>query len=366
MNRELAFNEPKIGIVILHHEKKELIRTLLESLLRTHYTNYEVVVMDNGSKDGSIDFVRASYSQDVSVVRSDTNLGFTAANNMVLRATQGKYKYVVLLNNDTQVDPNWLTELAKVAEADPTIGALQPKIKSLRDKRKFEYVGAAGGMIDVYGYPFARGRLFDTVEEDKGQYDDLAEIFYTGGAAMFFRGSVLAEVGLLDELFHSYFEETDLCWRILLGGYKVKYVPSSIVYHLGGATKNYGSPRRIYLIHRNNLIGLIKNYEIRSLIRYLPIRILFELVSSAFYLRRDFRYSFQVFRSLFWVLLNLTRILQKRSEVQRLRKVPDAEIMRLMVKKSVVVQYFLKGRKTFSSLKGLPAYQAREKSASSD
>jgi hypothetical protein len=133
------------------------------------------------------------------------------------------------------------------------------------------------------------------------------------------------------------------------------------VYHLGGATVDYGDPGRIYLIHRNNLVGLIKNYGIKSLIRCFPMRILFELVSAAFYLRRDLRYPLQVFRSLLWIVINLPRILERRSEVQQLRQKPDKEIMRMMVKKSVVIQYFLKGRKTFSTLEGVPVIAGKSR-----
>jgi GT2 family glycosyltransferase len=354
MNRESVFNEPKIGIIILHHENKDLILNLLDSLTAIRYSNYEVILIDNFSSDGSIDFVRAKFGKNISIVHNHVNLGFTAANNAVLRKSLGKYKYVMLLNNDTRVEPDFLIELVRTAEENPAIGALQPKIKSLRDKRNFEYVGAAGGMVDIYGYPFNRGRLFDTVEEDTGQYDDPADIFFTGGAAMFFRCSVLAEIGLLDELFYSYFEETDICWRTLLAGYKIKYVPGSVVYHLGGATVNYHNPQRIYLIHRNNLIGLIKNYEVKNLLRYFPLRIMFELVSALFYLKKDFRYTIQVFRSLLWITVHFSDILNSRREVQRLRRVSDREIMRLMVKKSVVIQYFLMRRKYFSRLEGVP------------
>jgi GT2 family glycosyltransferase len=341
---------PSVCVVILHHKGLEILRKCFESLFKTKYQNFQVMLVDNGSNDGSSDYVARSYGRKISLIRSDVNLGFAAGNNLALR--QVRTDYVVLLNDDTIVDQNWLVELVNEAEKDSHTGACQPKLRSLRDPKFFEYNGACGGMLDVYGVPLTRGRIFDLAEEDVGQYDKSAEVFWASGAALFLRTNVIREVGLLDETFYAHMEEIDLCWRIRLGGYKVMSVPNSVVYHLGSGTM---LPEKFYLKNRNNLITIIKNYSRWNLLRFLPLRIVQDSFSFIYYLiKKERTRSMPILRAYVWLLKNFRLALSRRHTTQRIRRVDDREIIDAMVKKSVAIQHYLLGRKYFSQLNGLP------------
>jgi GT2 family glycosyltransferase len=257
-------------------------------------------------------------------------------------------KYVVLLNDDTEVEPEWLSNLVDVAEEESSIGAVQPKLLSLTAPRYFEYNGCAGGMMDAYGIPLCRGRVFDVIEEDRGQYDSVSEIFWAGGAAILIRRKVLDETGLLDENFFAHMEEIDLCWRIRLRGYKIMSAPSSIVFHLGGGTS---ISEKYYLKHRNNLVMMLKNYSYSGLLRFFSLRIALDMMCFLYYLiRRDRGRSLCVLKSYVWLLRKLGNIYRSRSIVQRLRKVSDRMILGRMTKKSVVIQHFIMRRNYFSQV----------------
>ena len=230
-------------------------------------------------------------------------------------------------------------------ESNVHIATCQPKVLSLRNKSFFDNC-AAGCFLDYYGYPIYRGRVFDTVEEDKGQYDDVSEIFVSVGVCMLVRVSCLNESGLLDEDFHIYFEEFDLCWRLRLIGYMHVSVPSSVIYHIGGVTYKKKSYKWSFLNHRNSVIVLIKNYSLLNLLKRLPVRIVFEIVSSiAFLLRLDFERAFANIMAILWLALHPFMLIRKRAEVQRLRKVSDNEITIFMVKGSSVVKYYFYKRR---------------------
>ena len=342
--------QPSVCVVIVHFKGLDMLKKCLESVFSTNYQNFGVTLVDNGSSDGSNEYVARFYRGRIRLIRSDVNLGFVAGNNLALR--QVRADYIVLLNDDVIVDPDWLVELVRAAEKDRKIGACQPKLRSLKDPRYFEYNGACGGMLDVYGVPLTRGRIFDLAEKDYGQYDKPVEIFWAGGAALFLRESVIREVGFFDELFFAHMEEIDLCWRIRLAGYKVISVPKSTVYHLGGGTS---LPEKYYLKQRNNLITILKNYSGLSLLRFLPLRTVQDFLSFVNYLiRRDKARSLPIFPAYFWVLKNLRSVLIRRYFSQRLRKVKDKEIIGAMVKKSVAIQHYLLKREHFSQLSGLP------------
>lgn len=357
--------EPSVCIIIVHYKGLAILRKCLESVFRTGYQNFQVVLVDNGSKDGSSEYVAKSYEHKISVIKSDVNLGFVAGNNLALR--QVKADYVVLLNDDVVVDPDWLAELIHAAEKDPTIGACQPKLRSLQDPKYFEYNGACGGMLDIYGVPLTRGRIFDLAEEDRGQYDKPAEVFWASGAALFLRRNVIREIGLLDEMFYAHMEEIDLCWRMRLAGYRILSIPKSVVYHLGGATQ---LSEKFYLKQRNNLITIIKNYGRWSLLRFLPLRMVQDFFSFVYYLvRKEKARSLPILTAYYWLLKNLHLVLISRYVIQKRRKVKDKEIIDAMVKKSVAVQHYLLRRKYFSQLCGLPRdveyYMARYASPNS-
>lgn len=248
---------PPVAVIILNWNGEKLLREFLPSVIaNTPRDIARVIVADNGSTDGSLELL-ASEFPDVEVLRFDTNHGFAGGYNRAIEAT--RYRYTLLLNSDVMTPPGWLEPLYRWAVDHPDCGALMPKIRSYRDRAMFEYAGAAGGFLDRNGYPYCRGRIFDTVEPDSGQYDSPLEVFWATGAAMLVDSERYLAVGGLDEEFFAHMEEIDLCWRLKLAGYTNWVVPESCVYHLGGASLDASNPRKTYLNFRNNLLMLHKN-----------------------------------------------------------------------------------------------------------
>ena len=241
--------EPLVSIVILNFNGANYLKTFLPSVLATTYQNKEVVVADNGSKDNSLEIL-AKYFPTVQVIQNPTNEGFAGGYNWALKQVQADY--YILLNSDVQVDANWVTPMVQLMESNPNIGACQPKILAQKDPTSFEYAGASGGWIDVLGYPFSRGRIFDVCEKDEGQYNHCEPIFWATGASLFIRASCFKQVGGLDESFFAHQEEIDLCWRLQRAGYTIMSCPNAIVYHVGGGTLPRGG-RKVFLNFRNNI-----------------------------------------------------------------------------------------------------------------
>lgn len=250
--------EKKLAVIILNWNGLQLLRQFLPAAVEfTRGSEVDLIVADNGSSDSSVDWVKQNFS-DVKVLRFDKNYGFAEGYNKAIEAT--RYPYTILLNSDVEVSPGWWQPLLNYMETHPDTAALQPKIKSFRNKEYFEYAGAAGGYLDTLGYPYCRGRLFDRIEKDEQQYDGTpAEICWASGAALMVRTDLYLKLGGLDPLFFAHMEEIDLCCRFLIAGYKVMALSDSEVYHLGGASLNQGNPRKTYLNFRNNLLLLYKN-----------------------------------------------------------------------------------------------------------
>ncbi len=270
-------NLPKVAIVILNWNGRKYLEQFLPSVLATIYTNYEIIVVDNGSADDSILFLEKNYPS-IRVIRLPVNYGFSKGYNEGLK--QVSADYYALLNSDVEVNADWLQLMVTLMESDKMIAACQPKLLSYTNKKLFEYAGAAGGWIDKFGYPFAKGRIFDICEEDHGQYDDASLIFWVSGAAMFIRSTVFHEVKGFDEYFFAHQEEIDLCWRIQLAGYKLSSCPQSVVYHVGGGTLPRGNTKKTYLNFRNNQIMLAKNLPWSQKWWKIPFRIFFDAVSA--------------------------------------------------------------------------------------
>ena len=268
---------PKIAVVILNWNGKNFLPQFLPSVLASTYSNYEVIVADNGSSDDSLAFLKEQYPS-IRVISFVSNLGFAKGYNEALKLIEADY--YALLNSDAETQPGWLEPMARLLENDLTIAACQSKLLLFADKTKFEYAGAAGGWMDKYGYPFAKGRVFDVMEEDKGQYDQEEPIFWASGAALFIRAKVFHEVGGFDDYFFAHQEEIDLCWRIQLAGYKIYSCPSSVVYHVGGGTLPKGNSKKTYLNFRNNRIMLSKNLSWSNKIRVIPVRYVLDAVSA--------------------------------------------------------------------------------------
>ncbi len=270
-------SSPKVSIVILNWNGNKYLQQFLPALLATQYSNYEVIVADNGSSDDSVRFLQRNYPA-IRLIQFSENLGFAKGYNEALK--QVSADYYVLLNSDVEITPGWLQPQVDLLEKDKTIAACQPKILSFNNKKMFEYAGAAGGWLDKYGYPFAKGRVFDVCEEDHGQYDQSEPIFWASGAALFIRSGVFHEMKGFDEYFFAHQEEIDLCWRIQLARHKIYSCPSSVVYHIGGGTLPRGNSLKTYLNFRNNRIMLSKNLPFVKKLWIMPVRNFLDGISA--------------------------------------------------------------------------------------
>jgi GT2 family glycosyltransferase len=250
-------DQPLFSIIIVTWNALEHLQKYLPSVVATEHPSFEIIIADNNSTDGSAQWIREQYP-DLRIASLDENYGYCGGNNRAAQHAQGEW--LIFLNNDVRVKPNWLTQLESFIHEHPFAGALQPKMLSDQQPEYFEYAGAAGGFLDHYGYPFCRGRLFDTTEKDTGQYDDATPIFWASGAALVIRKDLFQALGGFVEDFEFHMEEIDLCWRLWRNGHQVWYVPNSVVYHLGGGSLPMESPRKTYYNFRNNLRMLQRNW----------------------------------------------------------------------------------------------------------
>ena len=272
----------KTSVVILNWNGAKLLNQFLPTvLMHTQTEDCEVVVSDNNSSDNSVEMMQ-QYFPEVKLILLDKNYGFAEGYNRALQ--QINSKYVVLLNSDVETSPNWLHPMIEHLERYPETAAVQPKILSYADKSKFEYAGAAGGYIDRYGYPYCRGRILHELEEDRGQYDKPVQVFWASGACLCMRRADYMEVGGLDNDFFAHMEEIDLCWRLLARGKKVMCLPQSTVYHVGGASLDSESPRKVHLNFRNNLLMIYKNAPLMKLIEVLLVRMVLDAAAAAHFL----------------------------------------------------------------------------------
>ncbi|HTB52237.1 MAG TPA: glycosyltransferase family 2 protein [Ferruginibacter sp.] len=269
--------QPLVSVVILNWNGRKFLEQFLPSVLASTYANKKIIVADNASTDDSILFLQQNFPS-VEIIKNPGNEGFAKGYNTALR--QIKSDYYVLLNSDVEVTPSWIEPVITLMETDALIVACQPKILSYSNKHQFEYAGACGGWMDNFGYPFSRGRVFDAVEDDNGQYDDVQQCFWASGAALFVKAAIYHEVKGLDEYMFAHQEEIDFCWRVQLAGYKVYVQPAAIVYHVGGGTLPHGNSRKVFLNFRNNLIMLAKNFPLGTALWKIPFRIKLDALAA--------------------------------------------------------------------------------------
>ena len=282
----------RVSVVILNWNGRHFLERFLPSLMAFTPRDYaEVVVADNGSTDDSIVFLK-KFFPEVRLILLDRNYGFTGGYNRAL--AQLESDYFVLLNSDVEVTQGWLVPLVDLMESDENIAAVMPKIRSYDRREYFEYAGACGGLIDIFGFPYCRGRILNRIERDKGQYDTPVEIFWASGAAMFVRAELYKRFGGLDESYFAHMEEIDLCWRLKNAGYKIMVEPASVVYHVGGGTLPNESPRKLYLNFRNNLSTLYKNLPGMRLFPIMFIRMCMDGMIALGYL---FKGKFSFFKA---------------------------------------------------------------------
>ncbi|WP_075349591.1 glycosyltransferase family 2 protein [Algoriphagus marinus] len=249
------------AIVILNYNGEETMATFLPSVIEN--SSNDIWVIDNNSTDESLEFLKQNYPQ-ILLLQSPENFGFAGGYNWGLDQLKGKYKYYILLNSDVEVTKSWDESLIENLELNPDFSAFQPKILSWKNKSLFDYAGAGGGFLDSFGYPFCRGRIWDSIETDSGQYDDEIQVDWSSGACMILRAEVFHHLGGFDSDFFAHMEEIDLCWRMRKSGWKIGYSGKTAVYHLGGATLDRGSPKKLYLNIRNSLSMIYKNVNGRS------------------------------------------------------------------------------------------------------
>ena len=262
----------EIAVVILNWNGVKLLEQFLPSIIQFS-PEATVYVADNASSDESVEFVKNNFPA-VKIIQNKTNQGFAGGYNDALQYIDAEI--YALVNSDIEVTENWLKPIMETFEKEPQTAIIQPKILDFKNKEYFEYAGAGGGFIDKYGYPFCRGRIFDTLEKDNGQYNDTTEIFWASGACFFIRSALYKELKGFDEDFFAHQEEIDLCWRALNKGYNVKYNSESVVYHIGGATLEKSNSKKTYLNFRNSLLMLTKNLPEKSIFSVLFIRMLLD------------------------------------------------------------------------------------------
>jgi GT2 family glycosyltransferase len=333
----------KLAIVILNWNGKKHLEEFLPSVLSNSTEADEVVVVDNDSSDDSVLFLQAHYPS-IRLIQNNSNGGFAQGYNDGLLKVIAEY--YLLLNSDVEVTPGWLKPLITLMDSDHSIAACQPKIKSYLNKNLFEHAGASGGFIDLFAYPFCRGRILHVNEQDEQQYDSKMEVFWASGACMFVRSTSFWEAGAFDADYFAHMEEIDLCWRMKNLGYKIYTEPASTVYHLGGGTLNYNSPRKTYLNFRNSLFTLYKNSHSKNLYLIIYLRMVIDGIAALkFMTEGKFIHFSAVFKAHLNFYKNIGKLNQKRS------KLINKKSLNGMYSGSIVFDFYLKGKKKFSSLK---------------
>ncbi len=336
----------KIAIVILNWNGEDLFPKFLPSVIKfSSPENAEIYVADNHSTDNSVNYLKQNFPA-INVIELDENYGFAEGYNRSLQNISADI--FIIINSDIEVTENWISPCIKLFEADQNVAAVQPKILSYNQRNSFEYAGAAGGFIDKFGYPFCRGRILNRIEEDFKQYNQGSNIFWSSGACMFVRASTFKEAHGFDGDFWAHMEEIDLCWRLKSRGFKIKYQPESVVYHLGGGTLSYGSPQKIYLNFRNNLYMLFKNLPKYQFKRIFLIRMILDGVAAVkFVLGFNFKEFRSVLKAHYHFYRNLGKLFKKRKETQKYVIVKEhAEIY----PKNIMWKFFIERRRKFSDL----------------
>jgi riboflavin kinase/FMN adenylyltransferase len=347
---DFQLSDAKITVVILNYNGQEYLESFLPQVLHSSSTSFDISVIDNNSTDSSIQYLE-EWHPEVKVIRLNKNYGFAEGYNRGL--IHIKSKYTVILNSDVLVTKNWLDPLVEYLDNNPDVACVQPKINSLEKRDHFEYAGASGGYMDKLGYLFCRGRIFNTLEKDLGQYDEPIEIFWACAAAMVIRTEVYNKAGGFDKDYFAHQEEADLCWRIKKAGFKIVCIPQSKVFHLGGGTLSYSSPRKTYLNFRNSLWNLVKNESLSNLIWKLPARLILDLISCIYFIsKNNWPNVRSVLAADFDTTVNLIKLIRKRRFI---KKYVQSNMIGFANKEgiyrgSIIWAYFIKKRQVFSSL----------------
>lgn len=338
---------PTVAVAILSWNGRKFLEQFLPSVVATTYAHATHYVIDNASTDDTAVWLAEHYPQ-VKLVALPTNLGFAGGYNEGLKQIQADY--YVLLNQDVEVTPGWLEPMVELMEQHPEAGACQPKLRAYHQKDYFEYAGAAGGFMDYLGYTFCRGRLFDVVEKDEGQYDTVIPIFWASGAAMFVRAKLYHQLGGLDADFFAHMEEIDLCWRMKNAGYSLLYTPHSLVYHVGGGSLPQGNPRKTFLNFRNNLWMMYKNLPEASFKRTLALRLMLDVIAAYRSLLTGKVGDYKAIAKAHMEFFNTLSIIRKKRVATQALSAGKTANTEGLYNKSILWQFFAKGKQKFSEL----------------
>ena len=331
----------KIAIVILNWNGQKLLEQFLPSVVGFSSKEATIYIADNASTDSSINYVKSSFPS-IKIIENDINGGYAKGYNDALKSIDADI--YCLLNSDVEVTQNWLKPVIDIFKSEKNTAIIQPKLLDFKNKTKFEYAGAAGGFIDLFGYPYCRGRVFKDLETDKGQFNDVKEIFWASGACLFIRAKVYHQLEGFDEDYFAHQEEIDLCWRTQNIGYKIKYVGSSLVYHVGGATLQQANPHKTYLNFRNSLLNVVKNVPKKWFLFVILSRLLLDGIAGIkFIIELRPIHTWAIIKAHYSFYKNLNKFLKKR---EKLLKKEDYNLHT-----SIVWQYFVLGRKNFHQLK---------------
>ncbi|MBK9272089.1 MAG: bifunctional riboflavin kinase/FAD synthetase [Saprospiraceae bacterium] len=342
--------DPKIAVVILNYNGENILKEYLPSVFDHLPHHTELYLIDNASTDQSLLWVKQSYPE-IKIVRLSKNYGFAEGYNRGLK--QVNADYFILLNSDVRVTNDWISPLIRRVQSNPRIMACQPKILSSRHPDQFEYAGAAGGLIDLLGYTFSRGRMMHSVEADSGQYNDARPIFWASGAAFLVNAAMFRAIGGFDGDYFAHQEEIDLCWRIQRAGGEIWYEPESKVFHLGGGTLDYSNPKKVFLNFRNNLSTIFKNTPYWYLVLLLPLRLILDVLISIRYLwSGKIQLTLKVIEAYVWSILSTLWLIQKKEnnsyKINQLRIGPEK--LKGVLKGSLFVHYYLFNHQTYKNI----------------
>jgi GT2 family glycosyltransferase len=335
----------KVAVVILNFNGKSFLEKFLPEII-SHSLPHNIIVADNGSTDDSISLVKEFFPQ-VTLIENGGNYGYAKGYNLALKKIEAEY--YVLLNSDVEVSANWITPVISLMDGDEKIAACQPKLLDFNQRDTFEYAGASGGFIDKYGYPFCRGRVFNSLEKDNDQHNQSREVFWASGACLFVRADAFWKVGGFDNDYFAHMEEIDLCWRLKNVGYKIYVEPASVIYHIGGGTLNKLSKRKTFLNFRNNLITYTKNSSSGFLFWRIVTRLLLDGVAAfKFLFDGQPKHFFAVLKAHYYYYSWLGKTLKKRKAMKEMKgfKFTSSQIY----KANIVSAYFLKHKKSFGDL----------------
>lgn len=331
----------KTAIVILNWNGQQLLEQFLPSIVNFNADNAEIYVADNASTDTSIAFVKEHFPK-VKIVENSSNGGYAKGYNDALQHI--KADIYCLINSDIEVTKNWLSPILQVFKDEENTAIIQPKLVDFKNKTKFEYAGAGGGFVDFFGYPYCRGRVFNELETDNSQFNDITEIFWASGACFFIRSNVFHQLDGFDEDYFAHQEEIDLCWRVQNEGYNIKYVGTSTVFHVGGATLQETNPHKTYLNFRNSLFTVLKNVPKQYLFTVIFSRLILDGIAGfKFIVELRPIHSWSILKAHLSFYKNIFKFIKKRRKLQKKTN--------YNIHTSVVWQYFILGRKKFNELK---------------